>query len=242
MQKNIETYVEEIKNYVLKSPFFKTHQSLTQDKLKWYCQRWYPLQPEFTIGLLILIGKISERILPFLRERDFESAMIWRDILLYQAPPAIDEMGIGRAKSSMHDLLFLEQIESSGISRDEIVPLFKFELPLANLLEEMKHSFRDTDIIRALCMMFVAETIAKDLFIVQRNIFLAAGIQSTKLTHSNLHIGLESLHADESAQYMKILDKLGEQKSVEKYIRYHTALWREYLDFIWENINTEKMI
>lgn len=223
----------QVKNIILKSKFFRVPMSLTKEQLLLYCQLWWPLQAEFSLGLVALTGDITRKLLVAIREKDFDAENLLREILAWQSPAAMDELGIGRIKSETHDLLFRIQMEKAGI---DVSLVEKYDVNIApHQLVELRNliakAFGNPDnIVVGLCMMYTVETIAPELFALQRLIFLNAGIRDEALVHSNTHVALEGKHAGEAAEFYSALRKYGSAPLIWESMEKFANAWKVYLD------------
>ncbi len=226
---------------IFESKFFQLgDKKLTIEQLEWYCRYWWVIQPEFTLGLIALLGKLGEKVLDKVIAGDLKSERLWKGILLKQAPAIIDEMGLGRDPHGMmhHDLFEAQVRATTRLSREEL-----FSNPIKTsintvLAKKIRESFKSVD--SGLAMMHIVETISPELFKVQKKIFLAAGALPLHLHHSILHESLEKEHAKESAVLDNTLAYLDMEKEIKidkSFNKDTAALWRYFLDEIYENLS-----
>lgn len=226
-------------NNILQSKFFQLGNSpLSVEKLEWYCRYWWVIQPEFTLGLNQLLSKTSEKILMSLTLGTYseEREEFWKQIFKWQAPAIIDEMGFGRDPYGlMHHDLFIEQVvATTRLTKTSLIASqIRTEINSA-LADQIRQSFNSVE--TGLCMMYVVETMAPDLFRVQKQIFLAAGAHIENLKHSSLHESLEQSHADEAEKYILALKKVVSGGWARMYINKYSDLWFKFLEEVYENL------
>lgn len=227
-----------MKKEILSSKFFTLgNEPLTKKQLQVYCKLWWPIQPEFTLGLVILLGKIAEKIRYDLSRRDVKSAEVYENIFKWLAPTIIDEMGFGRDPYGlMHHNLFAKQVfDTTGITKRRLVGNPLKVLSNSLLSDEIHRSFSNS-IASGICMMFVVETIAPEIFEMQKKIFLAAGAPLEKLQHSSLHENLEKEHANEAEEYNTLLPKIASDATIKNLIDGYGDVWKSFLDDIYQSV------
>lgn len=232
--------------YVLESKFFTLGEKpITKQQLEWYCKYWWPIQFEFTLGLVVLLGNLSKKIRFSIINSDFKKEDLWKSIFQSQAPSIVDEMGLGRDPYGlMHHDLFIEQVcHNTTLTRESLLrnPIkLDSNLELAN---EIAASMTvSNEIGNSLCMMYLVEMIAPQLFTVQKKIFLAAGSDIQLLRHSMLHESLEKEHASESMAIedflsLLILNKEVKENSVKENIIIYSKAWKRFLDTAYEHMS-----
>lgn len=226
------------KTFILSSKFFQLgNEPLTLRQLETYCKIWWPIQPEVTLGLLILLGSVAKEIRDHLALENFEVADEWKQVLRSQSLAIIDEMGLGRDPYGlMHHDLFIEQVcATTSLSREELLGNPIHTEANKGFVTNARDSFSRAH--AGLCLMAVIETIAPELFTTQKNIFLAAGAPLEKLKHSNLHEQLEKYHAHESAELKIPVNKIMENQGfVEISTKHHSKIWKNFLDDVYDNV------
>lgn len=224
-------------NKILSSRFFILgNESLPKERLELYCKIWWHIQPEFTLGLVILLGKVAEKIRDEITVGNLEAEELWKKIFKWQAPAIVDEMGLGRDPYGlMHHDLFIDQVcATTELSRKELLTQpFRTETNIV-LADEIRKSF--SSVVSGLCMMYVVETIAPQLFATQKKIFLSAGAELVKLRHSSLHENLEQSHADEAQEYLIFLRQISSEEEINALIDNYSLLWKNFFDEVYEKL------
>ncbi len=216
---------------IFESQFFKVPENLTHAQLTLYCNLWIPLQSEFTIGTVVLNGKIAEILLHLIRNKPFDPRIsTLREILRLQTPAAADEVGVGKIPSIMHDLLFLKQIEDSNVILDS--KFFRAD-PLHDLVCSIESAFKG-EVVNGLAMAIVVELMAPRLFEAQYDIFRKAGIEDGLLTHSRIHKHLEEGHAEEANKMVALAEQVFGQKTVDGLMERYAQRWKDFLDYVAE--------
>ncbi len=222
---------------ILSSKFFILGEAPIEiKKLEWYCLYWWIIQAPFTLGLNKLLNTISEKILYEVQNGTLETQKQWEDIFKSHALAIVDEMGLGRdSHGLMHHNLFAEQVyATTSLTDDDLRKrVIKMKTNVA-LRDAITQSFSSP--LSGICMMYVVEKIAPQLFLTQKKIFLAAGAPIEKLRHSVLHEQLEKNHAEEAEEYLQILKNLFAEKEINRITDEYASLWKSFLDEIFEKL------
>lgn len=223
-----------MQNLILQSKFFAVPTTIEKHKLKRFCELWLPLQAEFTFGIIILTGKLAQELLKSINHKRKNDEEILRYLIKGQAAAAMDELGIGREKSLMHDKTFEQQIRDSGINFELLTTeLLLLPNEVGNLRNTIHKAFNDSsNTLQALSMMYVVETIAPELFSAQYKVFSNAGIDDKYLTHSKIHVDLEKTHSAETQDIYLYVKELYSEEVVEKYVNEYSILWKNFLDML----------